>query len=302
MSRSPVLAVDIGGTKLAAALGLPDGRVIRAVEMETPVGGSAEVVFDALGRLIDRVLDGRRVSRVGVGCGGPMRWAEGLVSPLHIPGWRDFPLRERLAERLSGASVRLHNDAVAVAVGEHWAGAGRASAALLGVVVSTGVGAGLLLGGRVVSGPTGNAGHLGHVVVRSGGPACACGGRGCVEAIARGPAIAEWAVAHGWAGVPTAAAVAAAARLGDPVARAALARSGRAVGVALASAAALLDLDVVVVGGGVSGAGEPFFTPLREAFARHGRVSLGRTAGLVGAAGFWLGGEGYWSAGTAAAG
>lgn len=305
MSEEPVLAVDIGGTKLAAALGFAGGRLAAVTEVATPPGASGEALFGELVGLLEQVLDGRWVARIGVGCGGPMRWEQGVVSPLNIPGWREFPLSARLTEHFAGAEVRLHNDAVAVAVGEHWAGAGRGARALLGVVVSTGVGAGLVLDGRVLAGPTGNAGHLGHVVVDPRGPACECGGQGCAEAVARGPALAQWAVDRGWLGAARADAVAAGASAGDPVAVAALHRSGAAVGVALSSAAALLDLDRVVVGGGVAGAGDSFFGPLRAAFHRHARISfarrcqvlpaaLGRQAGLVGAAGLWLGGPGYW--------
>lgn len=304
MTGSPVLGLDIGGTKLAAALVREDGGLTRTLEVPTPEG-DAEAVFEALRELAAQTCNGEPVRLVGVGCGGPMRWPQGVVSPLNIPGWRQFPLAERLADALPGTQVRVHNDAVAAAVGEHWRGAGRGVAAFLGVVVSTGVGGGLLLDGRVVPGPTGNAGHVGHVVVDPHGPPCNCGGRGCVEAIARGPAIAAWAVEQGWAGEATAAAVAAGAGRGDPVAIAALARSGQAVGVALASTAALLDLDVVSVAGGVAGAGAAFFGPLEEAFRRHARLDfatrcrvvpavLGRAAGLTGAAALWLDGERYW--------
>ena len=120
-----------------------------------------------------------------------MTWPDGEVSPLNMPGWRGFPLRARLAARFPGLPVRIHNDAVCLAVAEHWQGAGRGSADMLGMVVSTGVGGGLILGGRLINGGTGNAGHIGHVVVEpEGGPRCGCGGHGCLEAVARGPALA----------------------------------------------------------------------------------------------------------------
>jgi glucokinase len=105
-----------------------------------------------------------------------MRWPDGVVSPLNMPSWRDFPLREALEERYPGVPVAVHNDAVCFALGEHAHGAGRGEPDLLGVVVSTGVGAGVVLGGRVLDGATGSAGHLGHVVVDPDGPECGCGG------------------------------------------------------------------------------------------------------------------------------
>lgn len=303
-----VLAVDIGGTKLAAALAGPQGQLSGVTERPTPPAGTAEEVWAALAGLIETVLAGRSVRRVGVGCGGPMRWPSGVVSPLNIAGWRDFALADRLRDLLPGARLRLHNDAIAAAVGEHWCGVGRGSAAFLGIVVSTGVGGGLVLDGRIFSGPSGNAGHLGHLVVDPHGPPCACGGRGCLEAIARGPAIVEWAIANGWAGEPTAPALARAAAEGLPLALAAMARAGQAVGVALASTAALLDLDAIAVAGGVAAAGAPLFGPLLEAYRRHAGLAyakrvrlrpavLGRRAGLTGAAAFWLAGERYWPVG-----
>ncbi|WP_203959193.1 ROK family protein, partial [Sphaerisporangium siamense] len=196
-----VLAIDIGGTKFAAGLVGADGEIIVARRVATPPGGDAGTLWTALTGLVDTVVregNDRPVIGVGVGCGGPMTWPDGEVSPLNMPGWRGFPLRERLAGRFPGVPVRVHNDAVCVAVAEHWRGAGRGSADMLGMVVSTGVGGGLVLGGRLIDGGTGNAGHIGHVVVDPDGPACECGGRGCLEAVARGPALATWALSHGW--------------------------------------------------------------------------------------------------------
>jgi predicted NBD/HSP70 family sugar kinase len=148
----PVLAVDVGGTKLAAGLVDSGGEVLRASRRPTPAAADGEAVWAALAGLLDEVTDGRRVAAVGVGCGGPMRWPAGEVSPLNIPGWRRFPLRDRLARRCPGAVVRVHNDAVCLAVAEHWRGAACGHDDALGMVVSTGVGGGLVLGGRLVDG------------------------------------------------------------------------------------------------------------------------------------------------------
>ncbi|MBA3524097.1 MAG: ROK family protein, partial [Geodermatophilaceae bacterium] len=216
-----VLAIDIGGTKLAAGVVDPTGQLIGEHRTPTPPDGDAEQIWSALVGAIERALDGAgrpQVEAIGVGCGGPMQWPEGVVSPLTMQGWTDFPVRQRLVEHF-GVPVRLHNDAVCVAIAEHWQGAGQGRDNMLGMVVSTGVGGGLILGGQVHDGATGNGGHIGHVVVEPDGPACRCGGHGCLEAVARGPAVAAWAVAHGWDdGAPTAAAVAASARQGHPIA------------------------------------------------------------------------------------
>jgi glucokinase len=186
-----------------------------------------------------------------------------------------------------------------MAVAEFRRGSGRGCRAFLGVVVSTGVGGGLILDGRVVEGETGNAGHLGHVVVDPAGPPCACGGIGCLEAVARGPAVVQWAVDHGWRAEGAARdgrSLAAAARAGDRVARQAIERAGDALGVALASTAHLLELERVAVGGGLgTGAGELLLAPARAAFARHAvmgfaarceivAAELGAASGLLGAA------------------
>lgn len=309
-----VLAIDVGGTKFAVGLVTSGGRLTTWAQTQTPRELDAEQLWRTLDALVSRVLADARIDQVtdlagvGCGCGGPMAWPQGRVSPLNIPAWRDFPLRERLAERFPGLLVRLHNDAICVAVGEHWRGAGRGRSNLLGMVVSTGVGGGLVLDGRLVNGATGNAGHIGHVVVDPEGPACACGGRGCVEAIARGPALAAWAQSQGWRpGQPEVSAkeLADDAAQGHPVGLAAMRRAGGALGIAIASAAHLCDLEVVAIGGGLAQAGSLLFEPLEESlrthlgldFARGVRVvpaALGHSAGLVGAAALLLAADRYW--------
>ncbi|WP_030165333.1 ROK family protein [Spirillospora albida] len=310
-----VLAVDIGGTKLAAAVVDPGGRIAGYSRVPTPhdAGLDAEGLWRTLEALLDKVLadaGSPPLVGVGVGCGGPMTWPAAEVSPLNIPAWRGFPLRDRLRARHPGPPVRIHNDAVCVAVGEHWRGAGRGRGNVLGMVVSTGVGGGLVLDGRLVDGASGNAGHIGHVVVDPDGPPCKCGGRGCLEAIARGPGLVAWAREQGWRPEGrdvTGVELAADARRGHPLAVAAMRRAGRALGIAIASATHLCDLEVAAIGGGLSQAGALLFDPLEEAFRTHARMEfarqvqvvpaeLGQTAGLIGAAALIYGGDRYWSA------
>lgn len=305
-----VLAIDVGGTKLAAGVVDATGQLTSEHRTPTPPEGAAEEIWSALVGAVERALDGAgrpTIEAIGIGCGGPMQWPSGVVSPLTMAGWREFPLRSRLQEHF-GVPVRLHNDAVCVAAAEHWRGAARGRANMLGMVVSTGVGGGLVLGGRLHDGSTGNGGHIGHVVVDPDGPPCRCGGHGCLEAIARGPAVAQWAVRQGWDdGAATAAAVTVSARAGNEVALAALTRAGRAVGIALASTVALLDLEMVCIGGGLAQAGNLLFGPLAAAYAEHAGVAyaraprvvpaaLGQQAGLIGAAALVLQGEHYWHA------
>jgi glucokinase len=318
-STAPVLAVDIGGTKFAVGLVDDRGELLVDRRVPTPQGVDGEELYSFLGRLIDDVLGGGDVSGVGIGCGGPMAWPAGEVSPLNMPAWRGFALRKRLEERFPDVPVRLHNDAICTVIGEHWRGAGRGHDHLLGMVVSTGVGGGLILGGRTIDGATGNAGHVGHIVVVPGGQECGCGGRGCLEAEVRGPRIAEWAQRHGWRpgeradhlGRPTervsAVELAVDARAGDSLAIEAFARAGRLLGLGIASAVATLDVDLVVIGGGITQAGSLLFDPLRAAYAEHARIGfarqaaivpaeLGQAAGLIGAAALVLAPERYWSA------
>jgi glucokinase len=312
----PALAIDVGGTKLAAALAEPAGRLVNWAQRPTPRELDAEQLWRTLDALVTDVAREAGIggpgelAGVGCGCGGPMEWPAGVVSPLHLPAWKEFPLRARLAGRFPGIPVRVHNDAVCVVAAEHWRGAGRGRGNVLGMVVSTGVGGGLVLDDHVVSGASGNAGHIGHVVVDPvDGPPCVCGGHGCLEAIARGPAPVAWAQRQGWRpGHPgaTAEELAGDAALGHPVALSALRRAGWALGVAIASATHLCDLDVVSIAGGLSQAGALLFEPLEESLREHARLEfarnvrvvpaeLGQNAGLVGAAALIFAAGRYWS-------
>jgi glucokinase len=308
-----VLALDVGGTKLAAAVVDDGGRILGRGRVPSPTGTDPEALYEALLACAAAALRGADVipgdlDGIGVAAAGPMVWPSGEVSPLNMPAWRGFPLRKRLAGEFGAERVLIHNDAVGLTVGEHWKGAGTGTANLLGITVSTGVGGGLILDGRLYHGASGNAGHVGHVVVEPDGPVCACGGRGCVEAIASGPNAVRHALDDGWRPQPgvvaDGVALAAAAAAGDQVALRNVARAGRAVGTAIASCANLLDLEVAAIVGGFSQSGPSFWDPLREAFRAHAgfpfaaacRVVPGQltdTAGLLGAAAFVLVPERY---------
>ena len=274
------LAVDIGGTKMAAGLVGDDARLLAQEVVATPPVDDAEALFAAATALVEGVVGAARCGRpvvCGVGCGGPMSRGGEEVSPLNIPGWRRFPLRRRL-EQVCGLPTFVDNDAKALALGEGWAGAAVGRANFLAMVVSTGVGGGIVLDGRLLDGAAGNAGHVGHVIVAPGGRLCACGAHGCLEAEASGTAIAATT------GRP--------ARLaGADVA----VRTGTLVGRAVASVVNLLDLELVVVGGSVSlGFGAPFFSAAQDELdalarlefsvgARIVPVGLGPVGPLVGA-------------------
>jgi glucokinase len=282
------LAVDVGGTKLAAGLVGPDGTLTGRVAMPTrengatPAPGSDELLWGDLAALVEGVMAGvgrgDRLVVCGVGCGGPMSPGGDEVSPLNIEAWRGFPLRARLAA-LTGLPTFVDNDAKALARGEGWVGAAAGCADFLAMVVSTGVGGGIVLDGRLLDGRLGNAGHIGHVIVEPSGRACRCGGRGCLEAEASGTAIA--------------------AMTGRPPREAGaevVERAGTLVGRAIASVVNLLDLPLAVVSGSVAlGFGVPFFAAAQAEmdrrcgldFARGARVvpgGLGDAGPLVGAA------------------
>src|SRR5262245_40487577 len=180
-----VLAVDIGGTKMAAGLVDRAGHLGWASRVPTPPG-PAEMIFAALAELLHAAPTGSLAC--GIGCGGPMSGGGELVSPLNIPGWRDFPLRRRLSE-LTGLPTWINNDAKALALADGWVGGAAGVANYLSMVVSTGIGGGIVLDGRLLDGRDGNAGHVGHVIVEPDGRACVCGGQGCLEAEASGVAI-----------------------------------------------------------------------------------------------------------------
>ncbi|KAA8957962.1 ROK family protein [Mycobacterium sp.] len=290
------LSLDIGGTKIAAGLVDPGGTLVHAVTRPTPHDCGAEQVWAVVEGLIAETLDvaGGAVDAVGIAAAGPIDVASGTVSPINIAAWHSFPLRDRVAAAVPGVPVRLGGDGLCMALGEHWGGAGRGSRFLLGIVVSTGVGGGLVLDDASYPGRTGNAGHVGHVVVELDGAPCVCGGRGCVETVASGPSMTRWARANGWAGAD-ATELAQAASAGDPVAVRAFGRGAAALAAMIASVAAVCDLDVAVIGGGVAKSGRVLFDPLRTAltsyagldFLRGLRVvpaELGGNAGLVGAA------------------
>jgi glucokinase len=291
------LVLDIGGTKIAAGLVDETGMLAHHAKLPTP-DGDAEAVWTVVDTLVTETFAAARgnVRGVGISSAGPIDLPTGTVSPINITQWQRFPIVERVRE-LTGVPVRLGGDGLCMALGERWRGAGRGAQFLLGMVVSTGVGGGLVLDGAPYDGRTGNAGHVGHVVVDPDGGPCSCGGRGCVETIAAGPRMAQWARENGWDAPAEADAkeLADAANAGDPVALQAFRRGATAVAAMIVSVGAVCDLDLVVIGGGVAKAGGLLFDPVREMlstlagldFIRDLRVApaeLGGEAGLVGAA------------------
>ncbi|MFI5757176.1 ROK family protein [Streptomyces sp. NPDC051569] len=302
MHTDPVAALDVGGTKIAGALVDGNGRILVRAQRPTPAREDGETVMRAVEEVLAEVAASPlwgSVTALGIGSAGPVDASAGTVSPVNVPGWRGFPLVERVRRATGGLPVTLVGDGVAMTAAEHWQGAARGYENALCMVVSTGVGGGLVLNGTLHPGPTGNAGHIGHISVDLDGDLCPCGARGCVERIASGPNIARRALEGGWQPGPdgdaSAAAVAAAARAGHPVAIASFERAAQALAAGIAATATLVEINIAVIGGGVANAGEVLFAPLRRSLQDYATLSFvqrltiapaltGTDAGLVGAA------------------
>ena len=277
-----VLAVDIGGTKFAAGLISMRGELIDRAVVLVDQNVGPEAHFKSLAGIVEQQLDAAerhqvRVACVGVGSAGPITRHCETVSPVNIPAWREFPLRARLKE-LTGARVYGDLDGKALALAEGWQGAAKGYDNYCVLTVSTGIGGGIVLDGELLDGASANAGHLGHVIVEPNGRRCGCGARGCLEAEASGLAI-EAITGRS----PT-----------EPTYEI-MQRTGRLVGRGAASLCTLLDLELVVVGGGVAlGVAATFFNAAQEElstrarlpYTRHARITptrLGDRGPLIGA-------------------
>ncbi|MHA6668725.1 ROK family protein [Homoserinimonas sp. A447] len=270
---SVALAVDLGGTKVEAALVDSDGKLLPASRFRETTGRAATseelvtAVTGAVTRALASLPIGASLAGVGIGAAGPVVEDAGLVSPLNLPAWRNYPLRQLVTSLVPDVPAKLRMDGLCITLAEHWVGVARGYNNVMGMVVSTGIGGGLILHGNTVSGPTGNAGHIGHVEVAGFDDPCACGGTGCLEAIASGPRTVAWAGAQGWTGT-TGEELSAGYHSGDPIARRAVERSGMAIGQAIASATSLVDLELVAIGGGFSQVTPDLFDYIRAGIAR----------------------------------
>jgi glucokinase len=266
------LALDVGGTKVEAALVDDTGTVLPETRFRKPTGKQATSA--QLAAAVDAVIDstlaalpaGEELRGAGIGSAGPIDVTHGLVSPLNLAAWRDYPLLDQVQSKLGNVPARLRMDGLCITLAEHWVGAAQGYRNVMGMIVSTGIGGGLILDGITVPGPSGNAGHVGHIEVGGFTERCACGGTGCVEAIASGPKSVAWARSQGWAGA-TGEDLSASYAAGDPIAIAAVQRAGRAVGQAIASATSLVDLEIVAIGGGFSHVTPDLFDLIRAAIA-----------------------------------
>ena len=284
------LAIDVGATKVAVGLVTREGEVLARQDISSKVSSIDELnssLVEAISGVCHR--DGVVIVGAGIGSAGPIDKDLGTINPVNIPHWVDFSLVDFVREVSGIKSVRIIGDASALAYAEFLLGAGRGATNLMGIVVSTGIGGGVVLNGAFHVGRTGNAGMIGHSVVVQGGNLCACGQRGCVEAYASGTNMAKAFGADNFE------AVADAARKGDAKAVAAIEKGASVLALGLLNAVALMDLDTIVVGGGVMLADDVYWPILAKHFEKEmkalnfpgnvalKKATLGKDSGLVGA-------------------
>ena len=259
------IGIDIGGTKIALATVTSEGAVLDYRNFSSR-GESADSIWAQLRTHVRELAGHIRRPTIGVGSAGPIDVDAGWISPVNIPSLRRFPIVDNLRDLGVAESVVLHGDAIAFTHAEHQFGAGRGVENMLGMVVSTGIGGGLVLDNKLVLGDSGNAGFIGHTVVDLDGDECPCGRKGCVEVFSSGPQMVNFARRNGWNASEQATFqdLAADAAAGQATARAAIDRGTRALSIAIVNQLAMLDMKVAVIGGGVSLAGEVFWEPLRR--------------------------------------
>ncbi|KKM12287.1 hypothetical protein SY88_03775 [Clostridiales bacterium PH28_bin88] len=300
------VGIDLGGTNIKAAVVNGNGYILASNQVATLSAGGPDAVVDRMTELVTRVwqqagLTGMRPDRIGVGVPGTVDAHTGTVIFAPNLGWSHFPLGESLGRRL-GSPVWLENDADAAALGEHWVGAGRGMRYLLVITVGTGIGSGLILNGKLFQGSTGRGTEMGHFKVVEDGLPCGCGNKGCLETVSSASALVRMAREALTRGDKTtlsknsdldARDILAAARDGDGLARGILRKAAGYLGVALANMALALDLERVIIGGGVAAAGSLILEPVREQVTRLTRPYskpevvlgvLGNAAGSIGAA------------------
>ncbi|HEY9313934.1 ROK family protein [Williamsia sp.] len=300
MADHLVLAIDLGGTKVEAALVDPSGNVLSDSRSRALTGSKAsptdlgEGVLRVVEHALANVPDTSELVGVGIAAAGPVNEQAGTLSPINIPRWRDYPLRTLVADHvrnsLGDVPVRFHRDGIAIVMAAHWLGNARDVDNLLGMVISTGIGGGFIVDGRVLAA---NSGHIGQIQLSGFAGELSIGSRTTLESVASGPHIVAWANAQGWTG-HTGEDLAQAYREGNEIARRAIVRVSEAVGQAICSATAMVEVDVVAISGGFSKVTPDLLPMIGAVVERHPLPYVSRvrvidaglpdTAPLVGAA------------------
>jgi glucokinase len=302
-SSTPVLAaLDLGGTRMRAALADRTGAIIRRADTLTDRANGSEHLVRQMLDLVEQARQDARIERIAVGAPGPLNARTGvLYHPCNFAD-EDIPLKQLLEDRY-GVPAHVQNDANVAALGEWKFGSHGSTDHLVYVTVSTGVGAGIISHGRLIDGFNTTAGEIGHTIIDPNGPLCPWGHRGCVEIICSGTSIARAARDALRAGRPsvltgakiiTAEVVAQAAREGDRLANDVFFQAADTLGLAVVNLIHLLSPEIVVIGGGVAQAGDLLFGPVRDRVrttampgtsegVRIEPAGLGVDSGLVGA-------------------
>ena len=292
------IGVDLGGTNLRAAAVARDGTLLEKISGSAPIGDGPDVVVeDIVGSIksLQSSLPGKTIAGVGIGVPGFIRMKEGVIAGWgNVPSFNGYPVRGAIEQRL-GSQVILENDANSAALGEKWMGAGREVDDLVLLTLGTGIGGGIISGGRVLHGHLGMAGEVGHLTVVPNGNPCGCGNRGCLEKHASATAIAAMAQLLNLGKDVTSAEVYQLAVNGHERARAIFRAMGEALGIALATLINIFNFPLYLLSGGPLPAWE-FFAPsmlaeverrsftYRSAATRIEPAKLGNEAGLYGAA------------------
>ena len=322
VSSQYVIGVDIGGTNLVVGAMPGDGsRELGVIHLPTLAKQGADAVVARICEMIETTIatvmretgaTRSQFAGVGIGCPGPLDREKGLVILTPNLGWTDFPLRDLVSGKV-GLPVVLDNDANCATLGEWWLGAAKGGRDVVGFTLGTGIGGGLILGGRLLHGASDVAGEIGHTTIEANGRRCGCGNYGCLEAYASGPAIAMRAREALSNGEPsmlrdlvdgdlekiTAAIVYKASGQGDAIAAEVVKETARFLGIGVANILNIFNPDVVVLAGGVAQAGDSLFVPLRAEVRRRAfkpavdacRIvpgALGGSAGMVGAVAAFL--------------
>lgn len=283
-SEAFYIGMDLGGTTFKAIAVRHNGHILGRIQGHTHAERAPAVVVQEMTAAIRRLqaevaIPGRHLGAVGFGIPGILELPEGIVrrSP-NLPTWCDFDLRAGLRQHLD-VPITIDNDANAAALGEAWQGAGRGLEHFLMLTLGTGVGGGVIIGGKILHGARGYAGEIGHTVVDPNGPLCGCGSHGCLEQFASGTAIAR--MAEPYYGKTTAQAVALAARRGEPHAREVYRQMGWYLGIACASFANLFNPQCLVIGGAVANAFDLFIETLQTTMHERAFVEVCRSLQIV---------------------
>lgn len=311
MEKDLVIAVDIGGTHFRVALCDPDGRILARANAHTRSVEGKQAVIQRIFDLINETIAGHKqsVQAIGVAAPGPLNpWTGVIFRPPNLPDWMDVPLKD-IFEAKYGRPALVGNDANLAALGEHIYGAGKGKRSLVYITVSTGIGGGVIEADRLVLGARGLAGEVGHMTIDPIGPLCQCGNMGCLEALASGPSIAREAVRLIKQGMPSVLVslahddlaqidgqlVVQAARAGDQLASQVFSRAAFYLGIGVVNVLHVFNPEMVIIGGGVSNAGDLLFGPVRDLVSQRTMeavrrgvsivpAALGDDAGLLGAA------------------